>query len=1096
MKRSGSVFIVMLVAALLAHGETNDWENQKLLSLNTEKPHATMVICPDEATAKTIKLADNAERVKSPWYRSLNGNWKYHYAPNHTGRTANFWTPDFDDSRWDTISVPSNVEMLGYGVPIYVNVKYPWTWHGTPANPPFVPGDDPYNTVSSYRRTFELPENWNGRRTFITFDGVNSFFYLWINGQKVGFSKDSRTPAEFDITKYLHAGKNLVAVENFRWCDGSYLEDQDFWRMSGIYRDVYLWSAPLQHIRDFEVKTDLDAAYHDADLKVALDIANVGSGKVPVTVGAVLLNEKGEAVSTLKPQALEVSTGQDSRIELSTSIGNPHKWTSETPYLYTLLITLKGDAGKILEVIPAKVGFRKIEIRGGNLLVNGQRTFIKGVDHQEWDPELGQVYPTGRMLQDILLMKQNNINAVRNSHYPNAPAWYDLCDQYGIYLIDEADVESHGMGFGPESLSKNPAWLEAHMDRTVRMVERDKNYPSIITWSLGNEAGDGPNFEATYAWIKQRDVSRPVQYERAGEKSYTDVVCPMYTTIPQMETYISKPQTRPYIFTEYEHAHGNSSGNMRDYWNLIYTKPYLQGGYIWDWVDQGIRQPQNRKTREVVVPVKPDEKTFWAYGGDFGPKDVPENSNSGCDGLVSADRTPHPALYEVKHIYQYIHCKPADLAARTVEAKNWFDFTNPKDIATLNWSLTGDGKKIQTGEMPAPDLAPHASAKISIPVKPFKPEPGVEYFLGLSFRLKQDLPWAKKGHEMAWDQFKLPDAAPATVENKATFPKLELQQTDSQIVASGKEFTVTFNKRDGTLSSLVFRGTELIQSPLRPDFWRAPTDNDRGRSMANLHTAKGGKKKDQFGRDRRTQGIWRKAHENAIVESFVVTPEPDGRTVEVAATFKLPEVNAQWTVCYTVFGNGEVAARASFIPQNTDLPELPRLGMQMVLPAGFDRIAWFGPGPQETYVDRKEAPVGLYNGMVREQFFADYSEPGESGNKVDVRWATITNEKGIGLFVTGEPLLSINALHHTTDDLQNAKHAFELPVRDFTVLNIDWKQQGLGGDDSWRAWPHDEYLIPCEARSYSFRLRPIGGADDSERLARTKLAAPTAFQKQ
>lgn len=1086
MKRSDSVLMVMLTAAFLARGENNEWENQKLLSLNTEKPHATMVICPDATTARTIGAADNVERVKSPWYRSLNGDWKYHYASNHTGRTTGFWKPDFDDSRWDAIPVPSNVEMLGCGVPIYVNVKYPWTWHGTPANPPFVPGDDPNNTVNSYRRTFTLPAEWDGRRTFITFDGVNSFFYLWINGQKVGFSKDSRTPAEFDITKYLKAGENLVAVENFRWCDGSYLEDQDFWRMSGIFRDVYLWSAPDVHIRDFEVKTELDAKHADATLKVDVQVENAGKSDSVATVEAQLLDADGRTVASPREE-LKVSAGGEGRAGLSADIANPPKWTAETPNLYKLLLTLKDAKGKTLEVIPVNVGFRKIEIKEGNLLVNGQRTFIKGVNHQEWDPDLGQVYPAGRMLQDILVMKQNNINTVRNSHYPNAPAWYDLCDQYGIYLIDEANVESHGMGYDAKSLAKNPDWLDAHMDRTVRMVERDKNHPSIITWSLGNEAGDGPNFEATYAWIKRRDAVRPVQYERAGEKPYTDIVCPMYATIPQMETYISKPQTRPYIFTEYAHAMGNSSGNMRDYWDLIYTRPHLQGGCIWDWVDQGIRQPQNRQTRATIVPVKPGDKTFWAYGGDFGPKDVPENGNSGCDGLVSADRTPHPALYEAKHIYQYIHCKPVDLAARTVKVENRFDFTSPKDIATLNWSLTGDGKEIQSGEMPAPDLAPHASAQISIPVKSFKPEPGVEYFLGLSFRLKYDLPWAGKGHEIAWDQFKLPDAAPAAAGSASALTKPELHETGSQAVVSGKDFSVTFNKQSGTLSSLVFRGTELIQSPLRPDFWRAPTDNDRGRSMANIHTEKGGKKKDQFGRDRRTQGIWRKAHENAVVKSFVATPKADGRSVEIAATLELPNVGARWTTRYTVLGNGEVAVDAAFAPQNTDQPDLPRLGMQMTLPAGFDRIEWFGPGPQETYIDRKDARVGRHSGTVREQFFADYSEPGESGNKVDARWAAITNGKGIGLLVVGEPLLSVNALHHTAADLESVKHPFELPHRDFTVLNIDWKQQGLGGDTSWGAWPHDGYLIPCKEQSYRFRLRPIGPSDDPSKMARISL---------
>lgn len=1068
-----------------------DWQNPALTGVNNLPPHATMVICPDAGTAKGIGPVSNAERVKSPFYLSLNGDWKYHYAANHTGRVDGFWKPAFDDSAWTGIPVPSNVEMQGYGIPIYVNVKYPWAWQKTKATPPIVPDNDPNNTVSSYRRTFQLPKDWDGRRVLMTFDGVNSFFTLWINGEKVGVGKDSRTPVEFDITKFLKSGTNLIAVENFRWCDGSYLEDQDFWRMSGIFRDVYLWSPPDVHIRDFEVKTDFDAQYRDATLKVDVQVENKGKAAAVAKVDADLFDPSGKSVATTGA-GLDLPVDGEREATVTAEIANPLKWTSETPDLYRLLLTLKDAEGKILEVIPVNVGFRKIEIKDGNLLVNGQRPFIKGVNHQECDPDLGQVFTTGRMLQDILLMKQNNINTVRNSHYPNAPAWYDLCDRYGIYQIDEANIESHGMGYGPESLAKNPAWLDAHMNRTIRMVERDKNHPSVIIWSLGNEAGDGSNFEATSAWIKKRDTSRPVQYEKAKEKPYTDIVCPMYGTIPNIEEYISKPQTRPYILCEYEHAMGNSSGNMWDYWDLIYNKPYLQGGCIWDWVDQSLRQPQDRKTREKVVPVKPGEKTFWAYGGDFGPKNVPSDDNSGCDGLVSPDREPHPSLNEVRHVYQYIHCKPADAAKRTVEVKNLFDFTNPKDVAVLNWRLTGDGKELQSGEMPAPDIAPHSSTQITVPVKPFQPEPGVEYFLDLGFHLKKDLPWAKKGYEIAWDQFKLPDSAPATVATLTDFPKLEIKETDSQAVVSGKNFSATFDKKNGALSSLKFEGSELVESPLRPDFWRAPTDNDRGRKMQTVQTDsdEGRDKKDQYGESRKTQGVWHGAHQDAAVESFTVKPHDSGRAVEISTALKLPAVDARWTTRYTVFGNGEVAVTASFAPQKTDLPELPRLGMQMILPAGFDQITWFGPGPQETYSDRKDARTGLYTGTVGGQFFEGYSEPGESGNKADVRWAALTNANGAGLLVIGDPLLSVNAMHHTADDLASVKHAFELPRRDFTVLNIDWKQQGLGGDDSWRAWPHAPYMIPCKPQSYSFRLLPFASSAKPDQLARTNLPQP------
>ncbi|MBI5396596.1 MAG: hypothetical protein HZA91_14985 [Verrucomicrobia bacterium] len=520
-----------------------DWENPKLTGVNNLPPHATMVICPDAKTAKGILFTANSQRVKSPFYRSLNGLWKYHYATNHATRLPDFWKPGFKDAAWPVIPVPANVEMFGYGVPIYVNIPYPWR---KPWTPPFVPGDDPNNTVNAYRRAFEVPKAWAGRRVLLTFDGVNSFFYVWVNGQRVGMGKDARTPVEFDITKFLKPGENLLAVENFRWCDGSYLEDQDFWRMSGIFRDVYLWSPPAVHIRDFEVKTDLDAKYRDAELKLSMKIENAGKAAAAATVDAALLSPSGKII--LVPAIkLRAESGRDTEASITAPVPNPLKWSAETPYLYTLLLTLKDAAGKTLEVIPVNVGFRKVEIRDGDLLVNGRRILTKGVNRHEFDPDRGQAIAPDSMMRDILVMKQHNINTVRTSHYPNQPVWYDLCDMFGLYLIDEANVESHGMGYGKETLAKHPDWLDAHLDRTVRMVERDKNHPSVIIWSLGNEAGDGPNFEATSAWTKKRDASRPVHYERAELRPHTDIVCPMYPPPRELADYASKPQTRPYI---------------------------------------------------------------------------------------------------------------------------------------------------------------------------------------------------------------------------------------------------------------------------------------------------------------------------------------------------------------------------------------------------------------------------------------------------------------------------------------------------------------------------------------------------------------------
>lgn len=1047
--------------------EAKDWQNPQLTGINNLAPHTTMVLCPDVATAQQINLISNAERVKSPFYSSLNGEWKYKYSANHNGRIADFWLPSFDDSKWSTIPVPANVEMQGYGVPIFVNVKYPWTTKGVEPNPPYVPEDNRFNTVNSYRRTFNVPKNWEGRRTLITFDGVNSFFYLYINGQKVGMGKDSRTATEFDITPYLKTGENLLAVENFRWCDGSYLEDQDFWRLSGIFRDVYLWSPSNIHINDFFVKTDLDANYRDAAFKVHVKVQNGTKSQILAKVEATLLDASGKTIASPQIELKAPANGETEAI-ISANIANPLKWTAETPYLYQLLLTLRDKDGKIIEVIPTKVGFRTVEIKEGNFLVNGKRVLIKGVNRNEHDPYLGQVMTHERMLQDIKMLKQYNFNTVRTSHYPNVPEWYDLCDQYGIYVIDEANIESHGLMKGENSLAGKPEWLAAHMNRTVRMVERDKNHPSIIFWSLGNEAGDGSNFEATYAWIKERDNSRPVQYEKAKKNPHTDVVGEMYASIEALEKYSKQPQTRPFIMIEYAHAKGNSTGGLWDYWKPIYEgQPYVQGGSIWDWADQALAQPQNRPNRDHVWPVKPGDKTFWCIGGDIGPEDVIEDGSSSCDGLVTADRQAHPGLLEVKHVYQYIHCKPKDLSKRIFEVKNWYDFTNLKDIATIAWQLTADGKTVQNGEMVAPDVASYETTQLTLPIKSFTPDPSVEYFVEIKFLLKETTLWANAGYELAWDQFKLPDTAATTAIDVSTLPKLILKQNDNQAIVQGQNFVATFDKKNGTLSSWKFNGTELIQSPLRPDFWRAATDNDRGRKMEKV------------------QAIWKNASEASELKSFQVNAIANNKLVLVA-TFSLPTVKAQWQTTYTVLGNGEITIDAQFTPTTTDLPVLPRLGMQMVMPAGFDTIKWLGPGPQETYCDRNDAKIGLYSGAVKDQFYMDYVIPGESGNKVDVRWVALTNSKGVGLLAIGSPLLSSNAMKFSADDIEKSSYPYQLPVREITVLNLDFKQEGMGGDTSWgnKAWPHKPYLIPAVTQSYQFRLRPIAEGEEISSAAR------------
>jgi beta-galactosidase len=1254
----------LLLACLLTLGtqasaqETKDWQNPKLTGVNNQPPHASMVICPDLRTARDIKYQANSERVRSPYYRSLNGQWRYHYATNHTGRLPDFWQPSFDDSQWPSIPVPANVEQQGYGIPIYVNIRYPWP---EPWTPPYVPENDPNNTVNSYRKIFEVPKQWKGRRILITFDGVNSFFYLWVNGKKVGMGKDSRTPVEFDLTEFVVPGNNLLAVENLRWCDGSYLEDQDFWRMSGIFRDVYLWSTATLHLRDFQVNTDFEPGTGNGVLSLRTAITNSGPTDETLQLEASLYNPAGEAIATLRTDA-RAKAQSETRPELTMTIRPPALWSAETPHLHKLIMTLRDKAGKTVEVIPVNVGFRKVVIEDGNLLVNGRRVIFRGVNRHEFDPDLGQAVTVEGMIRDILLMKKNNVNAVRTCHYPNQPAWYDLCDQYGLYVIDEANIESHGMGYGDKTLAAVPAYDQAHLNRTIRMVERDKNHPSIIFWSLGNEAGNGPNFEATYDWIKQRDPSRPVQYEGAGLKRNTDIYCPMYPSPEDMADYSARramdPKAgnqRPMIMCEYAHAMGNSSGGMWAYWSQIYEKPHLQGGFIWDWVDQGLRKevpaawavtdlsthklvlqaargqllegvlagplvlpdaphldltgaftlaaevkpspsnghrsiiskgdnqwalqisgknleffvydaagnrrwvtataalPENwvgewhrvagtfdgqelrlfidgkqaavtaysgtlastpypvviggnsqepnrlfsglikaaRIYRQALTPAeiaasewpaderlvlhlqldqaqeKPRSKKefFYAFGGDFGPPGTPSDQNFCCNGLVSSDREPHPGLHEVKHIYQSVQTKPVDLAARRFEVRNGYNFLNLDSFVNGRWILAADGIPVQSGELPKLTAPPGASTIVTVPVRAFTPQPGAEYHLELTYRLKADTSWAKKGHEIAWDQFVLPDAASSTVATSPAPPRPKLTETSTNTLIQAGQSEWILDKTSGAITTWKFQGQDLITQPFRPDFWRAPTDNDRGRNMGG------------------SQGVWRNAHYGAEVQKCVV--RESGNTIEIVTECKLPRAgDAIWSTRYVIAGDGEVAITVTFNPGRTNLPPLAKFGVQAILPGTFKTIRWLGPGPHETYADRKDARVGVYEGTIRDQLCRNYVEPGETGNKTDVRWAALQTDHGLGLLISANPRLNVNALNQTTDDLQNAEHPFELPRREEVVLNLDLAQQGVGGDDSWGRWPHKEFLLPCRDYSYSFLLRPFAKGEDPARLAR------------
>ncbi len=1054
-----------------------EWKTETLLHAGTEAPAATCVRFP------RVEAGTSLTRAASPFYASLNGDWRFSWVPRPADRIAGFWQPGFDDSAWKTIPVPSNVEVQGYGVPIYTNVAYPWP----DARPPLPPEDN--NPVSAYRRTFTVSPEWAGREVFVTFDGVNSFFYLWVNGQKLGFSKDSRTPATFRLTPYLKSGDNLLAVEVFRWCDGSYLEDQDFWRLSGIFRDVYLWSAEPARVRDFTVRTPLDAAYRDAAIEVSAELENDSDKPATLSLTATLLDPSGAPVFADAPVGrAELAAGASQTVAFSHPVAAPKLWSAETPALYTLLLTTRDAAGEVREVIPSKVGFRSVEVRDGHLCVNGRRVLIRGVNRHEWDPDLGQVVTRERMVEDIRLMKQHNINAVRTCHYPNAPEWYALCDEYGLYVIDEANVESHGIGYDEDrTLAAKPSWGPAHLDRTIRMFERDKNHACIIGWSLGNEAGFGDNFRATYRWLKERDPSRTVQYEGDRSFAFTDIVCPMYPSPESVLNYAAQPRKKPFIMCEYAHAMGNSTGDFRAYWQPIYDgAPYLQGGFIWDWVDQGLRTPvpASRKIEQLenarALPLDPKLGTFFAYGGTFGPAGTASDGNFCANGLVSADRVPHPGLAEVKKVYQPIQMRAGDLARGEVEVANWSEFHAVQDWLVAGWRIVADGRVLQSGEFADLALAPRGKKTVTIPFAPVVPQPATEYFLELSFKLKSATAWAPAGHEVAWEQFKLPVSTPAAATVAPSAP-LQLDRQDGRLVVSGPGFSAAVDSRTGLLVSLKSGDTELLAGPLGPHFWRAPVDNDRGNRMIDTSPAKntwtpGG------------AGVWRKAHESFAPTDVSASQPAPGRVV-VTASGPLSAVRSEYRVSWTFLGSGDILVESSWTPEPyLPAPEFPRFGMQTTLRAGFDRLTWFGKGPQETYWDRQDARVGLYSGRVRDQYF-DYIKPQETGNKVGVRWLSLTDESGRGLLAVGRPHLSANALHYTTDDLFCATqrenfYRYQLPERDTITLNLDLQQRGLGGDDSWGAMPHGAFRLMPWPMVYAYRLKVLAGGEDLPALAK------------
>ena len=1041
----------------------NDWENPFVVERNKRPGHVPLGAYADAESALTC------DRTVSPYVQSLNGQWRFHLAPKPQEVPDGFFEDDFEVAGWSEITVPGNWQLQDAGRqdrPIYTNVHYPF-----PPTPPTVPHENP---TGCYRTAFTLNPSWHGRDVFLLFESVDSAFYLWVNGQNVGYSQGSRLPAEFDITAYVRPGENTVAVQAMRYSDGFYLEDQDMWHLSGIQRDVILYSKPKICLQDFTVRTEFDASYKDATLKVEAFIPRVPD-MAAYSVEATLYDADGASVLA-EPPSVAVGDRTPYRAETKTAcamieqpVSAPHKWTAETPYLYTLVLTLKDPAGQAIDSESCRVGFRQVEIKDGIVLLNGTRLVVRGVDRHEHHPERGRALTDEDMIKDIKLMKQLNFNTVRTSHYPSHPRWYDLCDEYGLHVIDEANIETHGV-FG--ELSNNPDWAHAYMERAVRLVLRDKNHPCVLFWSLGNESGVGPHHAAMTAWIHAYDPTRLVQYESGHPgPEVSDVFVPMYPDLDWVRQALADPaEKRPMIMCEYAYAKGNSTGNFFKFWDLVDELPRFQGGCIWDWHDK------------ALLHTNAEGEEFWAYGGDFGGDFDYDRDNEDpqmcCNGIVGPDLEPHPGAFEVKKVQAPVSVSAASerdiLAGRfTVWNKH-----HTLDLGHLDieWELTEDGVVVQSGRLAPMDLGPDQKARLDIPFKPPEPlTPGAEYHLRVSFTLAVDAPWAPKGHQVAWDQFRLPLAVPpkATV-TVSSMPDLDMRHTSEGVSVEGRGFHVVFDRAQGTIAEYVAHGQDLITTGPTENYYRAPTDIDllMGNPPANVHK-------------------WRAAGLDRLVRK-VTSFEPTqitSKMVQVRVGARLnaedqPTTGIDSEIVYRVYGSGEVAVENK-VSIDERMPFVPRVGLELVLPAGLENLTWFGRGPQENYLDRKTgAAVGLYQSTVAEQF-TPYVYPSECGGKEDVRWLTLTDQAGAGLMVIGLDQLHIDASHYTIHDLAAAGHPYELTRRDEVTLHLDGWHMGVGGDDGWWSQVHEEFLLYPGKYHYGLVLRPVREQDDASALGRT-----------
>ena len=1019
-----------------------EWHDLQVNEVNRLKLHTNYFAYENE----TLALAGQMD--KSANFISLHGAWKFNWVKDADKRPTDFYKTDLDDSAWKTMNIPANWEMNGFGVPEYVNTGFAWSGHFD-QKPPAVPVKD--NNVGSYRRIINIPDSWDGKQVIAHFGSVTSNIYLYVNGQYVGYAEDAKVAAEFDITPYLKKGDNLIAFQTFRWCDGSWCEDQDFWRLSGVARDSYLYArdAAVQ-LTNIKITPDLQNDYEDGVVQIYAEV------KGQPVIEYKLLNHNG--IEIIKSDA-----NFKKRVNGTAqfTIKNVKKWSAEDPYLYTLVATVKDQKGNIVEVVPQKVGFRKVEIVNSQLLVNGQPVLIKGADRHEMDPDGGYVVSRERMIQDIKIMKRLNINAVRTCHYPDDPVWYELCDEYGLYVTAEANQESHGFGYGNDAEAKKPEFAKQILERNQHNVEMYYNHPSVIVWSLGNETVNGDNFIAAYKWIKEQDKSRPVQFEQAGRTGEnTDIFCPMYYSHDGCDKYSKDDKfTRPLIQCEYNHTMGNSSGGLKEYWDMVRKYPKFQGGYIWDFVDQALhRNPVKPMSVKDNLTYAQYNKIKYTYGGDYNDYD-PSDNNFNCNGVIGPDRQLNPHAYEVAYEYQNIWAEAVDLQAGKISVYNEHFFRNLANYQ-LVWTLLQDGKAVQNGTVDKLDVAPQQKTVVTLPYQ--IPAEG-EVLLNIEFRLKKAEPLMEAGQMVAYRQLEVRTANAAAAVVAEGKLKVENKKKETEIKVLNDFIDIEFDKATGLLKEYEVNGVDLLGEggTLKPNFWRAVTDNDMGAQLQKKFR------------------VWRAPALN--LQTITASKVKVGKNVNavVKAVYDMPDVKAALTITYTIAPDGTMGVEQTMdATEGEKVSDMFRFGMLMQLPFQMDNSTFYGRGPIENYIDRKGSQnVGIYTQTAEEQFFP-YIRPQETGTKSDIRWWQQTDKAGKGFRITSGNLFSASALHYSIDDLDDGeekeqRHSYEVPQSKYTELCIDKEQFGVGGENSWGAWPLPQHRLGYADKTFSFVISPV-----------------------